>query len=221
MSDIITPEEVDTIVAEAKAGFGLRDRIKGRKLRTGKIVLFTDEEAGAELGSARTLDDKVELSGVVLKEATRVREGVLGEIDALGEHFSGGFHQEEFDRLCERRDELIATLKATSIELHIRAVPTVALEASDRFAVKQVGGKRTEENAADYTRAQVGYLLEHAVTYIKDNASGDERASIVYDDALALREYLPRSEYARLDILLGRVQYANAVAESVTDSADF
>lgn len=203
-------EQYDTLRSEAAEGFDLKARLQNRGLREGQITLYLDEEAGLELGSAR--DVKNQLQIVV----GRVQEGILGELDKLGE-------DDDRTELEAKRDALIKKLEASALIVKLRAVPPVIAKSARRRAKDslKIKGKIADDQIEDYNDLYLAYLLSDTIVSITDVASGGVQGKLSYEDAKALKEYLPDQQFGRLDNKLAEIQFKDAVDESVSSDSDF
>ena len=201
--------EIDAVVTEAREGFDLGARLKGRKLRDGAITLFLDEEAGEALGDA---SEGTNAYGVKYQ----TREGVLGALaDATSE--------DDIARLEAERDELIAALEATALVVKFRAVPAIVVKDSRRKAKEtlKIKGSVPEYLEEDFSVVFVDHVLAASITSIEDRVSGGVNGKQTYEQIKQLGEYLPRDEFQRLVAKQSEVQTKNTIGESVTGSADF
>ncbi|MET4703110.1 hypothetical protein [Frigoribacterium sp. UYMn621] len=221
MSDPINEaEEIAATVTEAKGSFDLKARLMKRGLREKRITLYTDEVAGEELGYAKDIP-RVVLGSIVGNE--REREGVLGEIDTLENADSLDAEQENtLVTLKVRANELRSALESTAITVDLRAVPPIIAEDARRKAKRELNlkgpGPFEDEN---WPAVSMAKLLQVVITGLTDHATGETTKLISFDDAKALKDFLPASEYLRLDLAIGAIQFKTAIDESVTGSADF
>lgn len=238
MSDVETEKSAAEVIAEAEAaqqaeaerlskltkrGFDLKARLEGRGLRRATITLFLDEELGAELGDA--YDKKNKLDMVVGRE----RSGVLGKLDELLER-QGNAEQadpaldEAIEHLQEQRSELIKKLNDTGLTLNLRAVPPVIQKDVHRKAKQTL--EITEKGIPDemrelFSTAEMAHLMALIIQSITDNATGTVNVEVTYDDAIALMELLPPSQFARLDEAIGKIQFTDAISRSIEEQEDF
>lgn len=224
-----TPEEIkaEEIVSVTKKGFNLADRLKNRGLRKATITLYLDEEKGAELG------DALDIRNALGEVTGRNRTGIIGDIEGLKER-RGKTKQDDADALAAidaeiaeleaRRDALIEELSKTALVVSIQAVPPVILKDSHRRARQHMGitEKNVPEDREDeYGQAQLATLMSVMITRIVDNSTGEVNEGIDYADSVALIDYLPPSQFDRLDEKLGTVQYTDAISRSIEGQEDF
>lgn len=217
--------DLANVVGESNSGSRVRAGLQGRGLRSDTITLYTDAEAGKELGNADEAEQRNAL-GLVVGKLT-IREGVLGKIaDLVNSPDDLTDNQKaELAKLETQRKKLKATLDKSALVLSLRSVPTIVterIERETRAALKIPTGELIPtEQATNWRQISDAKLLAALVTHYSDKGTGDELDSIDFEDAKALREFLPRPEYNRLLALANDLQFKNIVAESVTKQADF
>ena len=211
--------ELKDRVKTTKRGFDLQARLKGRGLRRGSITLFLDEEKGPELGWAFDRTDP--LGNVVGRE----REGVLGKIDEI--EASAGTKADKakaLEPLQKQRDALIEELTKTAIVIHLRAVPPV-IQKDCRRKAKQTLEITTKDIPdallEEYNLSFSAHLMALMLQSITDNESGETNTEITYEDAVDLMGYLPPGQWQRLDELMGKVQFTDAISLSIEGQEDF
>ena len=256
----------DALERETRDGFDPKERLKGRGLRKSTIVLFLDEELGPEIGDAR---DAYNGNGGFIG---RIREGIIGEIDALeeekavaldkmrgktireaglkfvSEHGSDSsaefdpdevehpkYDTDQFDKeiavLSEKRDEMIAELTRTGLTFSLRAVPPIIQRDCKRLAkatLKDEGiweGKGlpvpgSEEREA-YDDAHTAHLMTKLIQSVTDNETGNVNTVTTYEDAVDYMNELPPSQFARLDLEMGKLQIKDAISRSIESQVDF
>jgi hypothetical protein len=224
-------EKIEGIAVTAKKGFDLQARLKGRGLRRASITLFLDEEKGVELGWARDVKDGL---GNTLGVD---RSGVLGDLDlavanlAATEVLAKGPKaadvkqaQQRVAELEARRDELVAELTKSGLVIQMRAVPPVIQKDCRRRAkdTLNITAKNVpDEIMEEFSVSNTAHLMTVMFQSITDNESGEVSDSVSYDDAISLIEYLPTGQMSRLDVLMGEVQFTDAISESIESQEDF
>lgn len=216
--------EIQAVVTEAKEGFDLKKRLQGRALREAHITLYLDETTGEELGEASDTPITNDF-GLVVRRVV-VREGVLGDIADLGAADGDETPEDREKRatLEARKTELLARLEQTAITVHLRAVPPLVVtdvRRSTKLALDIKGKNIPDEREEEFNLAHNARLLAAALVSIRDHESNTINSKPDLDDATNLADYLPFSEYARLRTKMTEVLFKNAVAEAVTDDADF
>ena len=217
--------DVKEVVKEAKTTYDFEARLAGRPMRAEKITLYTDEPTGNKLGYAKDVETRSVLG---IKSGTeRARAGVLGEIDELEALSAGAPTPEQAKKLKALRkeaDALKATLKATSFNIKLRAVPPLIAGSYSRKVRKDLGIKGKgipEDKEEDFRALSMAYLLADTIVSYEDVREGVVLDKITVENAKTMKAYLPPFEYARLDMLLGNLQFKNSIDESVTDKANF
>ncbi len=217
----LSPEaqaELDEIAAVTKKGFDLSARLKNRGLRRVTLTLFLDEDKGAQLGRAEDIFDV--MGNVVGHE----REGILGQIEALGDEKESAAVKSELAKLTKKRDELIAELAKSGITVKLQAVPPIISNDCRRKAKEELGIKeknvpadQTEEFNASFT----AHLLSVTIQSVTDNETGAINDKVTLQDAKQMMDYLPAGQFARLDEALARIQYTDAISRSIEVQEDF
>lgn len=236
MSDTEMPnsvkEAVDNIVETTKKGFDLRGRLKNRGLRKGSITLYLDEEKGAEIGWAQDVTDA--LGNVVRRD----RVGILGELDSLREAREAASALtapagsakaiKEIDAKIAaaqaKYDELLAELKSTSITISMRAVPPVIQKDCRRLARQTLGIEEKsvpESMNEEFIISHTGHLMTKMFQTITDNETGAVNTQTDYEDAMALMDELPPGQYTRLDLMMGKIQFTDAISREIEAQEDF
>jgi len=245
MAETIDQAEVERIAKITKKGFDLKARLEGRGLRRASITLYLDEELGAELGDAHDIRNNL---GIVVG---RERSGLIGELDKITEARAAAVSEwdktieknpdmpeadriklkgviagfdERIAELEAKRDEMVAELTKTGITIHMRAVPPVIHKDCHRKA-KQTLGIETKKVPDDLKEALVlaetAHLMSVMFQTITDNQTGDVNNDVTYEDATALMDFLPPSQWARLDAKIGEVQFTDAISRSIESQEDF
>ena len=132
--------------------------------------------------------------------------------------------EEKLAELSKKRDDLIAELEATGMTIKIRAVPPVIQKDCRRKAKQrlEITGKNIpDDKAEEFDAAYTAELMAVLIQSIKDHESGEENFGATYEDAVALMEYLPPGQFARLDKLMGEVQTRDAISQSIESQEDF
>lgn len=234
MSDAsITPEqqdEIDKMVKTTKRGFDVKARLRNRGLRRGSITIYLNEEMGPELGWAY---DKLDGFGNVVR---REREGVIGEIDSLKDDQQKILDAREpssdaptglEDKAAEleaKRDELIAELAKTAMHFELRAVPPVIQKDMRRRARQTLGIKEKdipEGLTEEFNTAEAAHLMTVIIQSVKDNETGGVNTEVTYEDAIDMMGYIPPAQFARLDELMGKIQFTDAISREIESQEDF
>jgi len=217
MSDapIATPdsqdEEAKKFVKTVKRGFDLSARVRNRGLRRGSITIFLDEELGPKLGWAY---DKTDAFGNVV---SRVREGVIGELDALPENADRA-------ELEAKREELTKELTKTALVFELRAVPPIIQKSAHRLAKQTLGITEKgipDEVAEDFNLAQSAHLMTLVVQSVTDNETGEVNTEMDYQEAIDIIDYIPPAQFLRLDMKMGEVQFTDAISQTIEGQEDF
>lgn len=234
-----TEQDIERIEAMTKKGFDLKARLRGRGLRRATIVLFLDEELGAELGDDKPITNSL---GV---EVGHNRTGVIGKIAELNDELQAleGANdaempaserkthaanvkriKKEIETLTEQRDALIETLSSTGLTVKLRAVPPIIQKDAHRKA-KQTCGIETkgvpEDMKVEVSEAEVAHLLTSLVQSITDNESGETNEGMDYGEAVEFIDYLPPGQWFRLDALIGELQFTDAISRTIESQEDF
>jgi len=235
MTDI--EEKMAEIAQVTKKGFDLKARLQGRGLRKATIVLYLDEELGADLGDVRDLRDG--FNNVVGKHRT----GIIGDLDeamearaVITKDFEAAkaldskakLDTKELDaRIADlevQRDKLVEELTRTGITIKMRAVPPVIQKDTHRLAKQTLGidsKKIPEDKAEDFNFAVTAHLMSRIFQSVTDNETGEVNESLSYEDCIALMDLLPPGQFDRLDEKLGEVQFTDAISRSIESQEDF
>lgn len=247
MSDTVDPLETEARELEknAKRGFSLSDRLRNRGLRKASVVLFLDEELGEELGNSAEATDQFG-NGLGRWE----EEGVLGSLAALqrlkdamvAEHEQMSNEDEvletkkripkldtskvdsQIGELEKKRDEMVVRLAKTGITVKMRAVPPIIQKDCRRKAKVQLGieSKNVPEALQEsFSEALSAHLMDVILQSVTDNETGEVNHDVSYDDAIELMGYLPPSQWARLEEAISKVQYTDAISQSIETQEDF
>lgn len=215
MSDEI---DVDEVIAEAKEDYSLEDSLNQSSRRSDTITVFTDEVTGEKLGFARD-EDEMNIFGVKVG-TKRIREGVLGEVDALDPKGDAA----KIKRLTAEADALRKQLKATSFTFNLRAVPSIVERDCARKAKQDVGitGKGIPDaKEEDFNEAKTARVLSQVVASYIDHRKGVKVGLLSFEGAKHFGHLLPDFEFLRLTMAVSKIQYKRAIDESVTDEASF
>lgn len=203
-------DQIDEVVAEAKTGFSLKDRLQGRALRTATVTVYTDEVLGE-----KHQDAEREIAN--LKALLRPIEGVTLGDDVVAET------TKQINAAEKKLKALTKDLRASGLTFNLRAVPEIVGKASSREARKTLGikGGVPAEKLEAFADLFNAIMLTHVVTDYVDHASGETIPSLSVEDAQALEDFLPANEYARLKAAYDDLQTKNVISESITAQADF
>lgn len=222
-------QKIEGIAATTKKGFDLQARLKGRGLRKASITLFLDEELGVKLGWTREVKDALG------NKLGTERSGVLGEIDLAITHVDATRvltpkgpemkrAQDQLAALEVERDELVSQITASGIVIHMRAVPPIIQKDCRRRAKDTLGvtAKNVPDDLMeDFGISNTAHLMTVMFQSVTDNESGETSEGISYSDATSLIDYLPTGQMSRLDVLMGEVQFTDAISESIESQEDF
>lgn len=219
--------DIEETMTEARSKFDVKKRLAGRGLAKEDVVVYTDRAAGLALGDAR-VDEETNQFGLVIA-THKIRTGVLGDIAEAEEDLVGaeGAEKTKLNRtlkaLRAEKAELIEQLKSTRWTVSLESVPPVAIKRAERAARSKldIKGKIPEDRIADYRELVDVFTLADVITNIHDHADGEDSGKIDGESALDIKEMLDPSEYRRIILGLGKVQYRDAVSDAVTSDADF
>lgn len=243
-------EELEKIVKTTKRGFDVQARVKGRGLRKATITLFLDEELGIELGWAYDIvDGSGSATDALGRVYGREREGVIGELEAAEEEKAEAVRMhkalaeagkaagtettvepntaaldERIAGLEARRDELIAELTKSAIVVKMRAIPPVMQKNCRRLAKQTLGITEKgipEDRQEEFKEAHTAHLMTLMFQSVTDNETGEVNTETTYEDAVVLTEHLPPGQFERLDMMMGKVQYTDAISRQIEGQEDF
>lgn len=126
--------------------------------------------------------------------------------------------------LTAKREELMDKLKGTGLIVKMTAVPNVIQKDLRRKAKQtlKIEEKGIPEDRQDeFKLAYQAHLMCVMFNSITDVESGEVNTEVNYDDAISLIDYLPQSQYNRLDLEMGRVQFTDAISQSIENQEDF
>jgi len=188
--------------------------LENKGTRSGQITIYTDEQAGLELGTAKDVTNQIGLT------IGREQTGVLGEIDKLDE--KSETYQKGLKALEKKRDAILERIRESGLTFHITAVPPFVAQSHQNQARRELGfkGKLSEEQQKQVDDVASDILFSDVITSIV-SADGASSGSITKEQAKALRERLPRSEKARLDYKIIDLQFSESFDQSVASDSDF
>jgi hypothetical protein len=222
MSDSID-SDIQAIVDDAQDNFDLGARLRGTSVRTKEVRVYTDEVTGEKLGGAEIVEE-FNADGIRMRKPRSW--GLTAELIALKAVKEPS--KEELERIETLKLEikgLAEKLEASSIDFKLRAIPKVIKKDAKRAAREHLGikGKLSVEDPRfeDFLDEEDAQLFHRTVVSFHDHQDGRTRRGITVENARALKAYLPDSEYSRLAGGLRELLYQNAIADKVTEDADF
>lgn len=221
-------DEVEDIQNEARESFDLGDFLRKRSMREKHVRLFTDEPLAEEIGGFEVIEKDSGFGVMVPKVKAWGITGRIAELTAEDKALPEGErkkHSAEIKRLTKQVEELADRLEATALEVHLRAVPSVAEDSARRKARKDAGIQGVKnpspEQEEHFNRAFDEYLFSHLVVSIKNNETGAENEGATPETIRALRDYLPSSEWIKLIQAVAALQWENVIATEAVKNADF
>jgi hypothetical protein len=215
------------IVDEAKATYELKDRLKGRNLRTGKHTLFTDDVTGKEhLEVLRQIATKTD--EITAEKAKVVAEVKSGDIVLIPEvkldSKAVAALEKEIAALEAQLPALQEKIEATAFSFEWRAIPEIIVDAAKRKTLQNYGDVNGEVNPIDKDDADHYYfalLFKDACTKVFDHEAGTTGAGLDFENAAAIFEYGGEVEYKRLNAAFAETQFQNVIIHQVIDTPDF
>lgn len=215
----LTQEAVDAIAVEAKEDFDLEEDLKGiaSSRKPVHVRVYTDEETGLEIGGI-----EIERNGLGIQVDIE-RWGVLGEIDELESNDVDGSNKKAIATLKKKLPALRERLEQSAIDLTLVKLPPVIRRSSVRLAKAALGikGKISEAQKEEFEAQNLAELLALSCTRYFDHARGRRADGVTVKSAIALRDHLPDSEYAKIVTAVSNLQFKAAISEAATESADF
>lgn len=206
--------EVEKAVQHAKRTFDLGARLRGAKLATAKVLVFTDLDAAAawqaqEQETAR-LANAIKVLGD-LEEDPEEKANTIAEATA------------RFTEADAVLDDLRATAFESALAIHMRAVPQVALDAAIRKATahfKGDDGEVPEAAREDFYEMQNRILFGQVVTRIvdADGAEGDFDKARLWD---ALQAAMPVPQWGRVKQTFNALMFNDGLARAATQEPGF
>lgn len=191
---------IEETVTEARETFSLRERLMNRPQRTGEVTVFTDEvlgrkhqELSLQLEAARLVSDDSDESNERIAEIEKELREVATEVYKTGLTFS------------------------------LRAVPEIVVKDVRRKTRKNLNikGKIPEDRLEEFNDAFTAGIFSKAIEGFRDHESDAKVDTFTYQDARDLADYLPKSEWEKVDRAVGDIQFSNSISEAVTEDADF
>lgn len=200
-------EHAADVTAEAKKSFSLRDRLRGIRAATSKVVLFTDPDAA--IAYARHDAVQQQLGSII----AGMPAGSAERAEVQADYDQG---EAEGERL---RDEMMRS----ALAVHMRAVPQVVIEAAQRAARKAYAlndGTIPAEAQEAYIRFQNHAILGSVITRVVDSEGHDLELDpkTVGDDLL---EFLPVPQYQRLIQAFNLLVFNDSLAQQATEDPGF
>lgn len=207
--DINDPEQVKEVVEEARGAFSLQDRLKGLSRRTAEVTVYTDEVLGEKHGKLKEQIDSLR-SLIKPVEGVTLTQEVIDATNA------------EIEKWQPALDAARAELEKTALVFSLKALPPIAEKVITRDVRKVLGikGQIPEDKVEEWVSLYNAHMLSQQATRLEDRQSGSTSVLTV-DDALALEQFLPRYEYAKLKTAADDLQLRNTIGDLATDSADF
>lgn len=222
MSETVESEE---FVNEVKGTFDLSARLRGRSMRTGTVVVYTDEPTAERIQTVEAaLQQLTDMPAGFKSLAAAIRnlghEDIADNIESVVD--SGIRDMDEYNGLEQERDELKETLKASAIKIELQAIPKIVLKDCRRLAKKHLGikGNIPEERIEEFSDVNTAIALTKAITSLRD-ADGNVNTSLTVDEARDLFDYLPDSEWQKIDTALADLGYRDVISGAITDDPDF
>ena len=223
----MTAYDAEAVANAARSNFTLLDRLRHRPILTDSVKIYLDEPTGRELGG---VEPQYRTVGTIEVPAGERRWGVLGKIADLEAKLAdeAGLSSNEkdgfrtlLDELRAEAEVLRANLERSSVTIHLQALPGVIREAAAEAAAKALDLPEVpEEGDTAFTNQFAAEILTRMVTSMFDS-DGNKLPDLTVEEALTLPKEMPRSEYARISRTVQKLQYENAISETVTNSADF
>ena len=217
------------IEEQVQEEFDLGAVLRGRPLRTKKVVAFTDENLGEELGGAQT----EEFVGDFGVPQTRLRTwGVMGKIAEL---LAGETKDEPAAEKAKRTKQINALkkeavtlrgrLEESALEIELHSIPSRIRDGAYRAAREALGinGKVSDDDprSSDLKKEVDAQLLVRTVGSIKNNATGQTNKGVSIENARAMRGYLPDSEWEKVVQALADLLYETVIAQNALEDPDF
>ena len=216
------PAEIEQAVQEARDDFDLGATLTGAEKLTRTVRVFTDKEAGAELGGVEHWTD----TSLGFPRPQVRHWGIAGKIIELSAtDESKEENAAEIAELRARVVELSARLEATAITLELRSFPPIVKKISRKAAKKELGitGKVGPDHALweEYVDEEDAQLLHHAVKKWVRAEDGVVRGELSLQNARALKGRLEEYEYAKIVEKLNELLFTRQIAQNATEDADF
>lgn len=133
--------------------------------------------------------------------------------------------EKKIEELTERRDTLVAEMKADALAVKLRAVPPVIQKNTHRLAKQSLNIKgkvpEDEETQVAFKESKLAHLMTVMVTEMRDTSDDSVNDGVTYEDAMDLIGYLPPGQLQRLDAAMGRVQFTDTISASIEGQEDF
>jgi len=223
MPEVIENEE--EFVDEVKGSFDLSAKLRGRPMRTGAVVVYTDEVTAERIQTIEAaLQQLTDMPAGFKSIADAARNMGLEEVaDNLDKIVTSGIHDiDEYNKLEEEKAELVEVLKQSALKIELQAIPKIVLKDCRRQAKKHLGikGNIPEERIEEFSDVHTAIALTKAVTSTRD-AEGHVNTTLTIDAARDLFDYLPDSEWSKIDQALADLGYRDVISGAITDDPDF
>lgn len=189
-------DDLTTVASEAKAEFNLMDRLAGRPTRTSKVTVYLDEVTGEKHAARRA------------------------ELDAAKQ---ASDDPEDYSGLAAEVQRLTDELHRSGITFHLRATPDIVNKKADRDARKFLGikGNVPAEQLNDYADQYTARIFADTVEQWTPHETGEVKTELTIPEALALKNFLPTGQYAKLDAAVADLNFKAQIADTVTADVDF
>lgn len=199
MTDTI-PAAAPNIAADAKKSFSLSDRLRGVKLSTRKVIVFTDEEAVTAFAAV-----------------TREEAGLQAVLGAATEETDRASLEERQTALTARKEAARTAMLQSALSIHMRAVPDVVVDKARRAARKAyaVDGTIPDDLLEDANAKQQQIILGHVIHKIvdADGAEADFERDRIAEE---LRAALPLPQWTRIVRAYNEIVFVDSIGEQAT-----
>lgn len=202
--------DLESIQAEAKQTFSLRDKLKNAAVGNAeRVPLFLDTKAVTARNYAQAKHDEA-------KQRLDFFEGAAEAVDArvLSES------RKEVENLAAELKAANEKMLASALSVHLRAIPRIEIKIARREERKRIVGKKggqiTADRQEEFDDAVMRNVINRMLIEVRD-AEGN-----VYDnDAAALQEDLPEGQWNKLVSTVNRMSFVDAAGNAATDDPGF
>lgn len=215
--------DVQAIAEQARDDFDLGEFLDGGPKPTPKKVrVFTDRQAGEELGGVEPYEVRDRVTGIP-KQKYR-RWGIMGKIFDLRREDEEG-NAEKIAELENEAKAIGARLEESALVFELRPLPPVVKKDAKRAAKAHLGihekvtenHPRVEEYDDEYA-VQILHRMTVNLTTVRD---GKTRPGISLENARALKGRLDEYEWLKIDQKMNEVLWSRTIAEDAVSDADF
>lgn len=216
-------DDAQQIAQQARDEFDLGAELQGRSRRTRTVRVYTDEEAGDQLGG-------IELVTVVDQfglESQKPRAwGIVKKIaDLSADEETEKKNAKAIKALKEEAKVLQARLEDSALEIELHSIPKIIKDDATRAARKALGvNEKINENHPRYDEFTDEYdaqILQRTTESVTKVSTGAVNRGITIETARTLKGMLPEFEWKKIFEAQVELLWQNAISTQAVQDSDF